>query len=559
MLIADEYTLEQQITLLNQHYSALNDLLTDLNAQIKRCTDSQQGKDLQEQIDNLQAELTDIERELAKLKAGDAEATLGTLYNIPSLPSYLVEHTQLLNELKAKLVMKPSIAEVSDGQKNPILLRGASGIGKSLVSAVLAHDLVIRRKFVDGIFWIHVGQASDPVAQQMRVYQYLAKNTSNPTAAEFLELEEGVERLKELCSKRACLFILDDVWDVRDVLAFSRLGKECQLIMSTCENNVIEFIKHFLAGIQEYTVPYLNMAQATSFFSHYLETSSFNSTQHELLNYCNYVPQTLKLAAHAVRSLPANTPVQKHLQQAEIFFPEVSYEYSNTLLQALHVNSEALGEQSEYYFTLAVFADYTAIPYAPLLMLWRYLYQLQDEESHQFIKQLVAKGLVQITGDSTSKSRYLSLQTIQHDYLCECADVEKLHSHLLAAYRRLCPHGWATGVQDGYFFDYLAIHLLSAQRQRELKSLLLDFDWIQAKLQYCTLHSLLNDYSLLEDDADVVVVQKALRQNASVLLQDKQQLATQLLNCLWVAKSSPELHTLLNQAKELAPDWLPPQ
>ena len=114
-------------------------------------------------------------------------------------------------------------------------------------------------------------------------------------------------------------------------------------------------------------------------------------------------------------------------------------------------------------------------------------------------------------------------------------------------------------MQDGYFFDYLAIHLLSAQRQRELKSLLLDFDWIQAKLQYCTLHSLLNDYSLLEDDADVVVVQKALRQNASVLLQDKQQLATQLLNCLWVAKSSPELHTLLNQAKELAPDWLPPQ
>ena len=114
MLIADEYTLEQQITLLNQHYSALNDLLTDLNAQVKRCVEPQQCKALQEQIENLQAELADIERELAKLKSGDAEATLGSLYNVPALPSYLVEHTQLLNELKAKLVMKPSIAEISD-------------------------------------------------------------------------------------------------------------------------------------------------------------------------------------------------------------------------------------------------------------------------------------------------------------------------------------------------------------------------------------------------------------------------------------------------------------
>ncbi|OAD21028.1 WD-containing repeat protein [Candidatus Thiomargarita nelsonii] len=131
---------------------------------------------------------------------------------------------------------------------------------------------------------------------------------------------------------------------------------------------------------------------------------------------------------------------------------------------------------------------------------------------------------------------------------------------LLAAYRRQCgQHGWVSGPNDGYFFEYLCMHLHSAGRDNELKLLLLDFDWIQNKLEATSVLALLNDYQWLEDK-DIERVKNVLSKGGLILLKNKQELAIQLLDNLWGDESlqdNKDIQALLYQAKEAAPDWQP--
>ena len=149
----------------------------------------------------------------------------------------------------------------------------------------------------------------------------------------------------------------------------------------------------------------------------------------------------------------------------------------------------------------------------------------------------------------------MGLHAFQYDYLSTSAEVEKLHQHLLAAYRRHCPHGWSNGPNDGYFFEYLCTHLLAAERTTELKSLLLDFDWLYIKLQNGPLHKLLSDYDLLPDP-ELKIIKKVLSRGINWLQPDREQLANYLLSQL-AELTVPEIQKLLNQLKEIASEWQP--
>jgi hypothetical protein len=222
--------------------------------------------------------------------------------------------------------------------------------------------------------------------------------------------------------------------------------------------------------------------------------------------------------------------------------------HPHTLMQAMQINLDALEEQSEYYLTLAIFINYTRIPQATVVMLWRYLYHLPTEPAYQFLAKLAEQGLLRL------QESYIQLHTFQHDYLyTNCADVDNLHTHLLTAYRRHCQHGWASGPNDGYFFQYLCQHLLAAERLSELKSLLLDFDWLRAKWRVCPLHSLLKDYNLLPDDSEINRVKQALLTAAPTLLVQRKQLANQLFKQL-KTNYTPDMEKLLNQLAEAATD-----
>jgi WD40 repeat protein len=142
------------------------------------------------------------------------------------------------------------------------------------------------------------------------------------------------------------------------------------------------------------------------------------------------------------------------------------------------------------------------------------------------------------------------LHDLQFDYVRKQAgDLPALHSRFLRAYARKCPADWHTGPDDGYFFGHLGYHLLSAGLEDELRELLLDYRWVLGKLEAADVNSLISDYSLLPDDADLRLIQGAIRLSAHVLSRDAAQLAGQITGRL-LPHDSPGIRTLLGGVRE---------
>jgi hypothetical protein len=542
---AGEGSVEINIVLLKQHYDLLNKMLGDLRQYQNVKTELDRKLQLQRLIANVDAELQEVRFQLGDMKKQTMPATL---HYIAELPKNLVKNVPLLNQIRSQLLI-----EATEEQRPPVIIQAPSGMGKSVMATALARDMKIRQAYPDGIFWLNLGMEAELVTQQIILLQAL-----DDTTTDIAEVEKGTERLRELCSTRACLIILDDVTDAQDILAFNVVGEHCQLLITTCDNNLLEIIQYFIKTATAYELDPFVEKQAIEFFLNYVnqkDVMDASVNMDNIVRVCDYSPLTLRLMASVAQNHPTSkwNALLERLQSEDEEFPD---KYPRTLMQAMQLNVEELGEPADYYIALTVFTEYSRIPQSVALMLWRYLYQLIDEETQTFINQLVEKGLIQVY--ETSSQKYLSLHSFQYEYLTELADIEKLHTHLLAAYRRQCgPHGWISGPNDGYFFEYLCMHLHHADRHNELKLLLVDFDWIQNKLQATTVHSLLNDYELLESK-EIKVIKKVLYDASDVLLMNKGELATQLLNRLWDEKSlknNKDIQALLNQAKETSPNW----
>ena len=134
----------------------------------------------------------------------------------------------------------------------------------------------------------------------------------------------------------------------------------------------------------------------------------------------------------------------------------------------------------------------------------------------------------------------------------QACDLTALHDRFLESYSAKylnigkSPQCWAEGPNDGYFFQHLARHLIEAGRKDELRTILLDFNWIRAKLKATDVSSLVADYDFLPEDSEAFLVRDALRLSAHVLATDKAQLAGQILGRM-MAFPSPSIQTMLDQ------------
>ncbi len=538
----------QKISLFTQHYEFLAKLQGSLQQYLELKAEIDRKLHYQKVLTSLDTEIQNLRTQMGDLKKKTKPAEL---HNVPEVPKNIVIHSQIFNELKTKL-----LAEPIEGQKPPILLHAPSGMGKTILAAALAHEEDIRQAYPDGVFWIGLGKEPPIIDDQIALIQGLEGSTIS-----FVDAEVANEYLRQLCLTHACLIILDDVCDVQDFLAFNIACEHSQLLVTTSDSGLLNLVQYFVKTIQGQTLKTFSEKSAVDYFLRHLDKKDITPPTSpirldELAQLCLCLPSALRLMASFLHNQPTSTwpTILERFQNDDYEFPD---SYPRSLMQALHFNVEALGEQADYYLALAVFSDYSRIPQTTVVMLWRFLYQLLDDQANNFIKDLADKGLLDVKGKLPQ--RYISLHSFQHDYLCAEADLDKLHNHLLAAYRRQCgPHGWLSGPDDGYFFEYIGKHLVKAGRKNELKMLLLDFDWMQKKLQVGTLHSLIHDYELVED-RDVETVKNTLYEAASALIQSKNELAVQLLDRLWGEKTlqnNKDIQALLNQAKETSPNWV---
>lgn len=232
-------------------------------------------------------------------------------------------------------------------------------------------------------------------------------------------------------------------------------------------------------------------------------------------------------------------------------------------------------EIRQRFYALVVFPLEEEIPLAAVSALWG----CSSEETFPIAERLARHELISLDPAAWT----IHLHPLVDEYISDhlrVGVVADLHRGLVAGYAGRCkcnPHQagiscWASGPDDGYFFQHLGSHMAAAGQRDELQSLLFNFKWLLAYLT-CTnlltgrrgdLYSLLLDFELAltvaleRQSADLRLVREALRMAAPILIRDPNQLSTQLLGRL-LPFEEPEVRALLRQAERWTGEaWLRP-
>jgi WD40 repeat protein len=475
-------------------------------------------------------------------------AATGGVTTVPKPPPHYLPRPEDLAALKALLLGSSATRLGITASRLAVGVQGMGGIGKSVLAAALALDEEVGAAFPGGVFWVALGQ--HPELIQLQAELAVRAGEARPVLE---SPRQGKLLLERLLAERAVLVVLDDVWSSEDAAALDGVGARGRLLLTTRDADVLVGL-----GAAEHNVDVLSPDQAQILLADWAgqEVRELPVVAHEVARECGYLPLALALIGAMVRHRPGGwDDALSRLRRAELdkfrrSFP--GYPYPD-LLRAIAVSVEALepGER-ERYLELAVVAEEVAVPEAMLETLWAPA-GLEPLDVRDLCAKLVARSLAQ-----RDREGRLRLHDLQADYLRhEAGDLGGLHGRLVDAYAARYPEGFRRGRDDGYYFARLPFHLRGAGRQAELRRLLLDFRWIEAKLAATDINALLADYETVPADLELGLVQGALRLASHILVQRPEELAAQLLGRL-LSRPEPAITTLLEGARPQKALWLRP-
>ncbi|MBD2459114.1 hypothetical protein H6G80_34330 [Nostoc sp. FACHB-87] len=458
---------------------------------------------------------------------------------VPQRPLSFLPRPKEVNLLKALVV---------DESNQMAGVQGMGGLGKSVLAAELARDEEVRRRFYHGIVWVTLGQTPTLINLQASIVGAL---TGEPT--QFKDVQEGKIFLGNLLRDKACLLILDDVWDLKHAEAFTGLGQTSHILITTRNAEIIQKLS---SQKQNYPLGLLTNEQALELLAQASEQAvkTLPSEAKAVAEECKNLPLALAMVGAMAKGKPnlwggllkrlKNADLEKIKQQ----FPDYPYP---DLLRAIQVSVDALEpEIKERYLNFAVFPEDTPIPVAVLQTFWE-PEGLDELDGDEIVTTLVNRSLAQ-----QDQSGRLTLHDLQLDYVRkQVNDLPALHEQLLEAYQGKCGDGWATGPKDGYFFEQLGYHLLQANRRDEFRQLLLEFNWLQAKLSATNVTSLIADFDIFPKDEELRLVQQAILLSLKAIAKDPEQFWSQLYGRL-MSQEMPGIKTMLEHTGQTS--WLRP-
>jgi hypothetical protein len=293
-------------------------------------------------------------------KVIDAPATLtGKLFNVPELPSRFLPRSNCFEIIKANLLSE-------DERLRIVGLHGMGGIGKSVLAAAIAHDEDVRRRYLDGIIWLSIGQQSDLVSRQLQLARILGEGQRG-----IIDTQDGRAYLGELLSNRACLLILDDIWGIEQVSVFNVNGRKLKILLTTRDERIInslDAIGHrvdFLSEDDSLVLLALRSNQR-------LERLPYITK--EIARECGNLPLALAIVGSMARNDPKGWEnILYRLKSADL--EKIKYDFPDyphpNLFKAIQVSIDALSQDNKkLFFDLAVFPENIAIPISTLQILW---------------------------------------------------------------------------------------------------------------------------------------------------------------------------------------------
>jgi WD40 repeat protein len=167
-------------------------------------------------------------------------------------------------------------------------------------------------------------------------------------------------------------------------------------------------------------------------------------------------------------------------------------------------------------------------------------------------------GLVSFYHDQlriAAYQRYLGMDSPEDPQTAPCRIAHQTLAECFRTAARTDDGRWRDAAHS---LSELPYHLVHAGAATDARALLLDFEWLQAKLQALGPSAVLADYTLFRDDETLDVVEAAIRRSAPTLAKESSHLAGQLLGRL-LSYSGSEIRALLQQAAGWSDrSWLRP-
>ncbi|GCE10875.1 NB-ARC domain-containing protein [Tengunoibacter tsumagoiensis] len=143
---------------------------------------------------------------------------------IPEVPSFpLVGRSQLLAQIKERFFAEPGNTMVA--------LNGLPGVGKTALAIALAHDKEMKEHYHDGILWAGIGIKPQLLSHLNRWGALLGLTAKQMQSLQ--DWEDWAKALRTAIGSRALLIVLDDVWQLEEVLALKIGGPQCAYLVTT--------------------------------------------------------------------------------------------------------------------------------------------------------------------------------------------------------------------------------------------------------------------------------------------------------------------------------------
>lgn len=151
--------------------------------------------------------------------------------NLPPRPGLVVGRARELEAIKRRIGVEDTHATMRN-----VVIQGWPGIGKTTLTALLAHDYEVHGHFSDGILWVSLGETPNTLARLIGWGKAL-----NSSIIHTLDnIQDVTQHLAALLRDKSMLLIIDDVWNVQDALPMQVGGEQCTTVMTTRMNDVAQ-------------------------------------------------------------------------------------------------------------------------------------------------------------------------------------------------------------------------------------------------------------------------------------------------------------------------------
>ncbi len=435
-------------------------------------------------------------------------------------------------------------------------LRGAGGFGKTTLAQALCHDPRVQGAYFDGILWLTLGDQLTDGERLSRARDLLRRwRASEPPAFETFEAAGGF--LRDLLAGQRVLVVVDDVWSPLDLVAFRDLDPGSTLLVTTRDH------RNLPDGCRVVDVD----AMATSEAVELLGTGVPGLPFERLLDLARRLGEWPLLLGLVHRQLRVRVeeeglPPERALDEVEAILAEEGLEafdrqdvaardlaVGRTLNASLRCLTD---DERQRYEQLAIFPKEADVPCPTLAGLW----DLPLRSTLDLCRRLYQLSLA-VRFDAAAQT--LRLHDVVRSCLCARtgAVLPDWHRDFLAAGQP--PGGWpALPPAEPYLWRHLAYHLAEAGSRAELRTLLLNYAWLEAKLAATGVNALLADFDALGDDPELRLVKGALRLSAHALAEHPEELPSHLVGRL-IRRAEPGVVALRDRAHPTMPrPWLRP-